>query len=280
MALQYCRDCGKQISETAMICPGCGGINKTEKSKIDFEVAIKAVPLLYGFLIFCGALYLNIRYSPFNFNVFKYLDVSEILVSFINVILITFTIFGILGCMSPAIKLYITIKNLFKEDDKKISHEKIFIGWHKINTWWIYASIIFTVVYVLWASNNPMSYFIKHKDNGDGWTISWITFSVISIFSILGEYGERGDESMKYIIGVVIMAFIVSTTYFAIDETREKINYLKADKTLMILKNDTIKSNANFFYVGRTSRFVFFSDSTGNKIDIFPQEEIKKISFK
>ncbi len=39
MALVFCRECGKQISDLAASCPHCGAPQKTEPPKIEREVS-------------------------------------------------------------------------------------------------------------------------------------------------------------------------------------------------------------------------------------------------
>src|ERR1039458_4224621 len=56
-------------------------------NEVDFEKITNAIPLIYGFLVFCGAIHLFVYYNYFEIDILQYLNISELLVSFLDIII-------------------------------------------------------------------------------------------------------------------------------------------------------------------------------------------------
>lgn len=48
MAMVYCRECGKKVSDTAKACPHCGAVQKAVK-KVDFVLTL-VMSIFFGWL--------------------------------------------------------------------------------------------------------------------------------------------------------------------------------------------------------------------------------------
>lgn len=63
MALVKCKECGKEISDSAKSCPECGFIYKKEKTM----TSKKVVGIVLAVLVTCGALFFGVTYLIFDF---------------------------------------------------------------------------------------------------------------------------------------------------------------------------------------------------------------------
>jgi hypothetical protein len=196
-------------------------------------------------------------------------------------------------CISPITLAIILIRNagawaineMFKTkikyaDTISETQQESSATWPKISNWWLTISFGWTVIIALTASNNNMEYFHSHTGRGQGWDLCCFGFLFISGFYIFIEYYEAGSSRYKNIILIMIMAFIVTTAYSAITDARNTIHNFSKNKVEITFKNgDTASTDSNYYYIGRTNRYVFFSDSSGENVSLLPQDDIKKIEF-
>jgi len=229
-------------------------------SKIDFEKIVKAAPLFYGFLIFCGALYLYIYFSPFHIDIFKYLELSELLVSFIHVI------FSILFLFVVFVIEIIAFSNIIKHKELT-SYKNGRIGW-------LIGTAFLTAVYITFASSNSVEEGIKYN------SLILVPALVAYAIVIWHEFKSTTEESISYLAVYLMLALIVGTVYEAISDSKSRVEAARNEIVTITTKDSTITTNANYFYVGRTNSYIFLYNLSGKRRDIIPANEIKQITFK
>ena len=77
------------------------GQNEKLKPESLLDKMVKAVPLGYAFIFFCGALHLHFYYNTFRIPIFKFLDLTEIATSFLPIIIVIIICMGSILCFLP-----------------------------------------------------------------------------------------------------------------------------------------------------------------------------------
>jgi len=257
-----------------------------EKVELNFETIAKTVPLIIGFLIICGSLYLDTYYSCFHINIFNYLDTTEILTTFLyiikDIIFISACAVGyilFLKCIQFAQEAYQKhkIKKNSLEEIKSKNIKEIFYQFDKISFAIIGFSIAFCITYIVksYTIEINSNYIIKNRD--------WMG-EVLMYYAIIGsiwitaqfEAGtKRGLKNMIIFFALFFISFSVSK---AVEKIEVAVNNVDLS-SMVILENDTIKTTPKYIYLGRTNKYVFFFNLEKKVADVIPQEGIKKISF-
>ncbi len=261
--------------------------NLKESVALDFEKIAKLVPLIIGFLIICGSLYLDTYYRCFHINIFNYLDTTEILTTFLYIIKdIIFIFAGLIGYMI-ALKIIFWIGDNFPAKNKKDSNEPTsktktnlidrFVQSDEMPTILTIVSLVFCLGYIMKSYEIEINsnYIIKNKD----WMgTALIIFTAIASLLILIQF-ETGKKAalknMSIFFALFFISYSVSTAVEKIEATVNRVD----KESMVILENDTLKTTSKYIYVGRTNRYVFFFDTEKERADVIPQDQVKRISF-
>ena len=268
---------------------------ENNSKKFDIESVVKTSSLVYAFLVFCGALYLEIYYGTFHINIFRYLNLSEILVAFLSILIeILFFAIGLLlyvmsikyilrgfrflegtiNRFATKIRIYFGVK----EKEKKTVYWDVFGTYHtyKKGLLVILMVLSFAFVYIIRNAQLNSSY-IK----GDNFLILnfWIIFLIICCGLIVAEYETGNGNEIKYIVFYAMMALIVSTAFWSADRIHGTVTGYKND-TIILKDNDTIKTDSSKFYIGRTIDYLFIYHPLEKGTEVIPASEIKKIVFR
>lgn len=249
-------------------------INKVNQFSNLLETVGKALPLGYSFLVFCGALYLYTFYSYFNIAIFQYLDVSEILLSFIN-----FTFYLLPPLVIIILFFYLTTiivsntsvqKILTKLPPPFLNSEDTLILLEVFNRWGLHISIFLCSIYLSIALcisiESPLLKIIE------------LLFFTNSGFFLLSQLGFNLQEGIKKILLFIILLTIVCVVCFA-SKNVHSINESPERNTVIIITDTIITTNKNYYYIGRTNNYIFLYNATKKESDIIPKNQIKKISF-
>jgi hypothetical protein len=103
----------------------------------------------------------------------------------------------------------------------------------------------------------------------------WAIFLLISGIILLIRY------NLSLILTTVSMCLLITTVFISIGDTQSTIEDSSRMQTNIITDDrDTIKTNSNYLFVGRTNRYVFLYDRKSGENDYIPVEKIRKISFR
>jgi hypothetical protein len=267
-------------------------ISTTEPAKIkwDLELIAKMTPLVVGFLIFSGSLYLDAYYGAFGVNIFRYINISEILVAFLPItklIVIIFSVLMFYFSSAPYIvlgiraieegirKLYTFIFNK-KKSVKETKKWDIIDFYVKNKKGWLFNNLFFTItVLVVTLYCGPSSVAVKYN-----WAIVWIIFLVFSSLALAAEFYTFSEGSIMYILTITMTAFIVSTMFLATDNIREKLEEGPKLKTIIIMDKDTLVSTKTNYYLGRTNDYIFMYNKSDTSVTAISTSEVKSIKFK
>jgi hypothetical protein len=257
-----------------------------EKVELSFEGLAKAAPLVIGFLIVCGSLYLDSYYRCFHVNIFNYLDTTEILTTFLYLIQ---EIVFILACSIGYIlivksSLWISSKYQaykIKKNPQRVLSSKtaknIFKQIDEVSYGVIVVSLIFCLIYIIKAFNIEINsnYIIKNRD----WMrTALIAYAVVGSLWITAQLETGTKRAMRNLVIFSALFFISFSVSSAVEKVELTVN--KVDlSSMVILEKDTIRTTPKYVYIGRTNKYVFFFDIDKKVADVIPQERIKKISF-
>lgn len=245
---------------------------KETPTKKPLEEFLDKFTLAYGyaFLVFCGALYFHFYYNPFHIPIFRYLDLSEIAVSFLPIIIITTLFFGFFICGYSLVRL---ILQRFKRKVAFIGEFSRKIGpWENIWT----VLLCFICAWYLYSSNSRLDKF------SDAFQFKWYRDYVWYGFLVLTALLMIITTMQNRIISVIII-FVMAVVHESITDVKDTIDDAKRKNktyTIILKDGDPIITDTAHYFVGRTNHYVFLFNSHERSYDDIPVERIKSISFK
>lgn len=241
--------------------------SEVEKGESHLKQIIQASSLISGFLVFCGALYLYLYYFPLQINIFKYLEIGEVLITAIYIIIPS----GVEYAYNIIIAIIFIL--IFGAIIKSISYrfqkyrDRLFM----ILDIWNVVLIIISIIYIYVISKENLHsnkyYLLQDVRN---------YFILISLVTTLLQLQRN---KIKYTILAIIIIAPVVTSFQAYTDRQVKVT--NWDETVVITTDkDTITTNSHNIYFGRTTNYVFLYDKIDRTRNIIPSNTITKITFK
>lgn len=245
---------------------------------------VEAFPIGYGyaFLVFCGALYFHFYYNAFHIPIFRYLDISEIAVSFLPIIIVIIVFFGFFIGAISFLNLLLSLINLFLGYFKSrvsITRKNLpFVSYAQKNEFvqslWIVILCSLCATYLYFA-NRRLDKFSDEIVFNDLREYYWYGFLIISAFFLpLATFRNK-------IISIAII-FVMAVVFESMSDVQEYIIDAKIKNksyTIITTESDTIVTNRNYYFIGRTNNYVFLFNSSTKSYDDIPMNRIRKIYF-
>lgn len=238
------------------------------------ETIGKALPFGYAFLVFCGALYFHFYYNTFHIDIFRYLDISEIAVSFLPIIITIVILLGFIMCFFPiAIIIQEVLKYLFTKSKKRnwLSKTGKYIFDKKLLT---VALCLICAIYIYLSYNilNKVPTPYPFKTSRDSW---WVTFLILSALILLFT------KELRFKIISILLIFITSVVHQSISNVKETMDKShNTSYTIVTNDGEVINTNDSCYFVGRTQNYIFLYNSKDASYKDISLNQIKKISFK
>jgi len=176
------------------------------------ETIGKALPLGYAFLVFCGALYVEFYYNTFHIDIFRYLDISEIAVSFLP-------IFLTIAFNSVFIIVIFLISTLFNKQRKSWKvKSKSFIRKYEVIATIIFGVFCALYLYLSYDILNKTSVLFDFQQGKISTTIGWFFFYISIPFIVIIL-----STNNKYRLSILIIMFIMSIVHRSIGDVQETI---------------------------------------------------------
>ncbi|HET6991205.1 MAG TPA: hypothetical protein VFJ43_07780 [Bacteroidia bacterium] len=233
--------------------------NAKEKSESIIDKMVKAVPLGYAFIFFCGALHLHFYYNTFHIPIFKFLDLTEIATSFLPIIIVIIICMGSILCFLP---IQIRLKSFFAK------HK-----WNENN--WL------TIILCLGCAAYIYFSYLGLERNSASFHFSpyakylWIGFLTVSFFILLFT------KKTPFIIANLTMIFMTAVVHESISDVHETINKAKSKSYIIITTdNDTIKTDPTYYFVSRTHNYIFLYSVKYDDYNAIPLSQVKRINLK
>jgi hypothetical protein len=238
---------------------------------------IEYLPLIGSFLIFNGFLKLYLFYGHWDIKIIDYLDLSEILLSFlndINIIVLCLIIF-LFHQLAGFIIIDTADKKLqgkipIPDSDDPTTHSKnpisdlISAAYERFPWIFVVLSIIVTVFFG-WKFFNTYSFF-------------WLYMGIISLLKSLMELLEKTLTIENHSREIAILLSFLAFTYcLATLDIKNVEQNLEPNTTTIYTENETITTNKDNVVLGKSQKFIFLYNSKTNCTRILPSDKIKSI---
>jgi hypothetical protein len=230
-----------------------------------------------GFIIFLGIVKLIFFYKSFNIQIVDYLNLSEVLISFIDKailyiiiafvpILLVLTFWGEVIAKSNTITFEEKLSKNFSQRVFSDIKENIFpfiltlIG------------IIFFIVKGKWSIEIGAIYFSYFGC----YIVIFITREIRIAYKKQYNYSIPPTYLNFFFLIYLFTILLLQNTIQEIKEIKEKHKYLG---TMIFLEKETITCDSNNTYVGQTNDYLFLYSISEKRSTVIPKKGIQKIIF-
>jgi hypothetical protein len=247
----------------------------TKKSSM--KKIIEYLPLIGAFLVFNGFLKLYLFYGHWDIKIIDYLDLSEILLSFLNdiniilVCLIVFLFHQIMGYLIVQVAdKKLQGKILIADSNDPTTHSKEPIS-DIIETIYTHFPWIFFILSIVATVFFGWKFF-------NNFTIFWLYAGIVSLFQLLIKFLEKTITEEYFSNEIAILLTFLAFTYcLAWLEIKKVEQNLGLSVTTIYTENETITTNKTNFLLGKTQKFIYVYDNKTNCTRILPTDKIKSI---
>lgn len=249
------------------------------------RLILNYLPYFGSILIFLGVIRQIFYYAGFGISIVNYLDFSEIITSFLDllVLMVLSALFMIFQSFLNLGNSEISYKNEIKEEllkqNRSISGVILYLKFFKQDL--ILISIVFLINFL---------YNFYYYDVEIIGVIGWIIFIVFMlILIVLPIEFQRKHEKFKTtpyyrkLIRIVSNSLIVIflVIFYSIYQIYNiKINHSTEGSIIVLNNNKTLKSNKEIYFIGKSNNYIFIHNSKENATTVIPINRVKEISFK
>lgn len=237
--------------------------NKSEFKFENIKDIVALVPIVGAFLIFCGFIYIKTYYNSFHVKIERYIELSEILLGFLNVI----GEFAILS-MSAWIYYHILIKRFRRENH----NDKTPIRFIIIGAYWT-VSLFWYWIYNHWQCviSNTSSDFLNFQKPIEAIVFNWVFIALLLATALLPL---RFPNKTAFLVTVII-GFLNFSVFWAVHESQRAKELDRI--TFVDTEQEIFKSNAKFLYIGKTNNYIFFYYPEKDSTTILPISSLRRI---
>lgn len=237
-------------------------------------------PLIGAFLIFLGSLRLIVFYNFFDIHIVNYLEFTEIITSFLDVLAIS--VFFIVTSLIQG--LWMNDQHRDEKQDSirnQIYHEKsffrrIFLYFKQNAELIILGAFISLIAFVI--------YLIYGKALSTIQNIGLLLFVFIFLTGLFYELEIRIQDyksGVRVVFRTMLIGTIISllTAYLA----NYQVDMIKNDNehsgyTITLNNGEILKSDSTSYYIGKTRNYLFFYDGEAHSTNIIPMDRVQQIS--
>ena len=248
--------------------------------RFSWQDFLKLTPLFYVYIVLISFMKQYIYYQFFNINISDYLELSEILVSFLDdtfiYALFIIYVFSVYIFMSKGYlkfinmisrKIWMIIQKLLKKESKSVQ----ILDKHV----WIFFLIIAVGYGVIFFRNA-----VHHHD--------WIVFSFVRplviisiiILFLIFHYSKLAVK-LNNIIVRELMFFAVILFLFNIERAVLAVNKVKYKNEVYIseiaFSDQNIKSDETNYFIGKTTNYIFLFNKNDNQTTAYSLNEMRYI---
>lgn len=233
---------------------------------------LKYSPIITGILIFSGFLKLYIYYNFFSIDIINYLDFSEILTSFLDdiVLLFTIVILVIIIVLFPTLFLKSKFMKLIKSEKGDVAARSLkrYTYHNKLSVF------ILILVSIIIIGGSILIFFKVSELFGLVLGVLYL-FNLICSVSIIKTGRTLEDLGLLLVVSIILFLATCLKTYKEFNDVK-----LRECKNYTIYTNDGIHYilKENDYIIGKTKNYLFFS--LNKETLIIPEREIKKIKYR
>jgi hypothetical protein len=231
-------------------------------------------------LIFLGSFRLAHFYSAFGVEILSYLNITEIITSFFDKIVLSE--FMIILILSLYVSLFSKGNNLDTLNDKFASYvkkktkSKILLSIIAIVVLFVYMAVFLlflSLIFLLVPGQYPWK-------SGNDFSLTLLILSLIFfyLFSNPNRYLRISGFVYLILFGLFITAYVYVLSNQDVSFVKEKKKY----KNVNIIFDDgrIINSDSSNYFIGKTNDYLFFYHEKDKITDVFRMEHIKRLSLK
>ncbi|WP_428329038.1 hypothetical protein [Mucilaginibacter sp.] len=265
-----------------------------QKKEIKFKFSFaEYLSIMTGCTLLYGIITLEVYYACFRFNVFNFLDLKEIAALIVENLSAVILLI-ILSILYKDIALRVISNVIPQNDYNKFMSELIQNRKRHVYKFFIFFAGIYAIVGVI-------SYFTHLLSGTESLTVL-IAVSIVpllfyiekELIEIKKEYTLKSTQAIGiYLIGIIFLIYLpilqgllkasLKYEYYSRPIEIALKDKLKSDYFLLKTpdnKIDTITSNRNFFFIGKSSNYVFFYNRAHDNVEVYPNKDIIKYSFR
>jgi hypothetical protein len=256
--------------------------NRATKTANDFKIA-EYLSYVGPFIIFLGMTRLIVFYSSFGVSIVSYLDFSEVITSFFDIIVMV--VFYI---------AYITIQNFIlgnrsEADNAQNQRQEIIAQENFGKTLWLYflylkRLLVFGLIVIVGC---VLCHYIFHWIEKFTILITVIVFTFLITFFVTLVEIER--KHIHFQSSINRRRFILFTLYFVVFSmgvtyyASYQAGVIKRDKstygvTISLDNDQIIISDSTDYFIGKTLNYVFIYHEKQKNTDIIPMTRVKQIT--
>jgi hypothetical protein len=236
------------------------------------------VPLFIGYLIICAVTRLVVYYQIFNISIVPFLDFSEILTSFLDVIVITQRTVLASG-VGILIVMYVIFKFYIKGKKKKVWMNRVIYEEVLSLKFLIYPIAVIPIN--LFAASirydiNQADFWITAFRNSAGFFLFVLLLRPFFFFFGKNFLVKRFFKSILWLslffyIYTVLNGYIEALIVFDSDKRKEV--------TIVTAEGKKISTDTLNVYIGNTSKYLFLYNTNTHSTSVYPLNEIKQYVF-
>ncbi len=264
-----------------------------------WEKYIKLIPVIYGVIVIISFIKIHIFYLFFNLNISEYLQLSELLVLFLDDLLLhALSILLIIVVVAPFLK-YINKKEINKKDKgSNIGTEDLIKEQYKkeinkkdegsnigiedlikeqyrairkstlisISVTILVSSIIFLLVSFI---SLKKEWYLPPVVS----TVTFILYAILIFYLMMGISNPIKDNFIVWIIlyFAAVLTFIIPKTVSEAISKKHNFNYSNNE---IEYKKDTIRSDSVQFFIGKTANYIFYYNKEKHQTTAFPLKDV------
>lgn len=244
---------------------------------------IRFLPYFGPYIIFLGVTRLLFYYSSFGVTITNFLEFSEIITSFLDIlaIIVIQFVFGIIQSFLMKSKKEIDEENSLRE---KLLDEANFFIRLKLYCAYYYRLIFNTLGMLLIVS--ILSFFSK---NINYTTIIYLSLSSLSLFIyaiIVVEVDVKhklvnSSDKDKQFSGLLLYSLLfigLTLTYSYSQVENVKVKKTTFGTSIILEDNTILVSDSSNYFIGKTQGYIFFYHEATKSTDIIPVSKLKKMT--
>jgi hypothetical protein len=248
------------------------------------EDITKAVSILVSILIAAGLLNQIVYYKFFNVQIAEFLNAGEILLLFADDLLFYLMV------MMTTITVVALLPSFRDNKVTAFKERRRFIRYVKTEEAFERLIFFFTQRWVgilLWTTSLTVLYFTDKEFFNISiyvfsfemciWLLRWHSYEIRRSMRIKDELTKQ-DETL-YTSFSILLFFLLILLIYTVYDVRDVRDKQKFINTSIVVSDQAIKSDSNYFYIGKTDDFVFFYNKKKDETTVYPMEQVERINF-
>jgi len=243
-------------------------------------------PYLGSLIIFLGVCRLSVFYGSFNVNIVPFLEFSEILTSFLD-LLVLFIVMAIYSIIQNFMMETKSSQETQQTRVQKLYEQTSFLKRLKFY-FYVFSEMFFFVLII-----SVVFFVFKHFFNTEFTNKDYIRFLTLYLLlvgylmlqyeiQIKHHFHHSSTRQRMVTSASMYLLLMVSIVWLFATYQADRIKVYKSTKGMTLLFTDApnFVSTENDYYIGKTQKYVFVYHEKTKTTDVIPVERVKQMIFK